>query len=73
MKVKINQLNEELDEKNSDLRIENLQNENNRLSQLLNRHQVSRNANKNSVSCQTSIDLLKVSNSENAITKYVTR
>ena len=61
MKVKINELEEEMNNKNPDLRIKNLKDENDRLHQLVIKHQETRNANKVSVSCQTK-DELKVSN-----------
>jgi len=53
MKVTINQLDEEVNEKNADVTIQQLKKENTQLYQLVNKYRESKNANGISVGCQT--------------------
>ena len=53
MKVTINQLDEEVNEKNADVTIQQLKKENSQLHQLVNKYRESKNANRISVGSQT--------------------
>ena len=55
--MKINQLQEELNEKTPDLKIKMLREENSRLHKLVNKHQESKIANKISVNSETDIEV----------------
>lgn len=53
MKVKINQLDEEVNERNAELIIQQLKKENDQLHQLINKNHEAKNANRISVGSQT--------------------
>ena len=53
MKIEVNQLDEKLNEKNTDLVVQELRKENKQLHQLVNKYQKSKTASRISVSCQT--------------------
>ena len=53
MKVTINQLDEEVNEKNADVTIQQLKKENSQLHQLVNKYRESKNVNRISVGSQT--------------------
>ena len=53
MKITVNQLDKKLNEKNTDLVLQEIRKENKQLHQLVNKYQKSKTANGISVSCQT--------------------
>ena len=53
MKIKVNQLDEKLNEKNTNSLVQELKKENKQLHQLVNKYQMSKTENRISVSCQT--------------------